>query len=189
MTPLLEIRDLLVCRETRPVVEVDHLAVEQGNVLAVVGPNGAGKTSLLLAVAHLIKPERGQIFFNGEEIPAKKELHYRRRIALVLQEPLLFSQSVYQNTALGLHFRGVPKEEIARRVDHWLDDWASPTCATAGRTNSPAAKRSASAWRGLSCCNPSSCCWTNPSAPSTLPPVADCSTNCIASWRKQLPPR
>ncbi len=121
MKPLLEIRDLLVCRETRPVVEVDHLAVDQGNVLAVVGPNGAGKTSLLLAVAHLIKPERGYILFNGEEIPAKKELQYRRRIALVLQEPLLVSQTVHQNAALGLHFRGFPKEEIARRVDHWLE--------------------------------------------------------------------
>ena len=121
MKPLLEIRDLLVCREARPVVEVDHLAVDQGNVLAVVGPNGAGKTSLLLAVAHLIKPERGYILFNGEEIPANKELQYRRRIALVLQEPLLVSQTVHQNAALGLHFRGFPKEEIARRVDHWLE--------------------------------------------------------------------
>ncbi len=121
MTPLLEVRDLLVCRENQPVVEVDHLAVDQGNVLAVVGPNGSGKTSLILAIAHLLKPERGQILFNGEEISEQQELHYRRRIALVLQEPLLFSQSVYENAALGLHFRGVPKEEITRRVDHWLN--------------------------------------------------------------------
>ena len=121
MNPLLEVRDVLVCRENRPVVEVDHLAVDQGNVLAVVGPNGAGKTSLLLAVAHLLKPERGQILFNGEEISAQKELQYRRRIALVLQEPLLVSRTVYENAALGLHFRHIAKEEIARRVDHWLN--------------------------------------------------------------------
>jgi len=121
MSPLLEVRDVLVCRENRPVVEVDHLAVDQGNVLAVVGPNGAGKTSLLLAVAHLLKPERGQILFNGEEISAQKELQYRRRIALVLQEPLLVSRTVYENAALGLHFRHIAKEEIARRVDHWLN--------------------------------------------------------------------
>jgi len=121
MTPLLEVRDLLVCRENQPVVEVDHLAVERGHVLAVVGPNGAGKTSLILAIARLLKPDRGQILFNGKEISEQQELHYRRRIALVLQEPLLFSQSVYENAALGLHFRGVPKEEITRRVDHWLN--------------------------------------------------------------------
>ena len=121
MTPLLEVRDLLVCRENQPVVEVDHLAVDQGNVLAVVGPNGSGKTSLILAIARLLKPERGQILFKGEEISEQQELHYRRRIALVLQEPLLFSQSVYENAALGLHFRGTPKEEITRRVDHWLN--------------------------------------------------------------------
>lgn len=121
MTPLLEVRDLLVCRENRPVAEVDYLSVDQGNVLAVVGPNGAGKTSLLLAVAHLLKPERGQIFFSGEEIPTQKELSYRRRIALVLQEPLLVSRSVYENAALGLRFRGFPKEEAEARVNHWLN--------------------------------------------------------------------
>jgi tungstate transport system ATP-binding protein len=121
MTPLLEVRDLLVCRENRPVVEVDYLSVDQGNVLAVVGPNGAGKTSLLLAVAHLLKPERGQIHFNAEEISAQKELSYRRRIALVLQEPLLVSRSVYENAALGLRFRSLPKEEVEARVNHWLD--------------------------------------------------------------------
>lgn len=121
MTPLLEVRDLLVCRENRQVVEVDQLSVESGNVLAVVGPNGSGKTSLLLAIAHLLKPERGQILINGEEISAQKELKYRRRIALVLQEPLLVSRSVQENAAIGLHFRGLPKEEIKARVDHWLE--------------------------------------------------------------------
>jgi tungstate transport system ATP-binding protein len=120
MTPLLEVRDVLVCRENRPVVEIDHLAVDQGNVLAVVGPNGSGKTSLILAVANLLKPERGQILFNGEKISIQKDFSYRRRIALVLQEPLLVSRTVYENAALGLHFRHIAKEEIARRVDHWL---------------------------------------------------------------------
>jgi tungstate transport system ATP-binding protein len=121
MTPLLEVRDLLVCRENRPVVEVDYLSVDQGNVLAVVGPNGAGKTSLLLAVARLIRPERGQILFQGEEISSQQDVHFRRRIALVLQEPLLVSRSVRENTALGLHFRGLPQEEAEARVNHWLN--------------------------------------------------------------------
>lgn len=121
MTPLLEVRDLLVCRENRPVVEVDYLSVDQGNVLAVVGPNGAGKTSLLLAVARLIRPERGQILFQGEEISSQQDVHFRRRIALVLQEPLLVSRSVRENAALGLHFRGFPQEEAEARVNHWLN--------------------------------------------------------------------
>ncbi len=121
MTPLLEVRNLLVCREKRPVAEVDYLSVEQGNVLAVVGPNGAGKTSLLLAVARLIKPERGQILFKGEEVSTQQDVRFRRRIALVLQEPLLVSRSVCENAALGLRFRGLPKEEAEARVNHWLN--------------------------------------------------------------------
>ena len=46
---------------------------------------------------------------------------YRRRIALVMQDPLLFDTSVFENVASGLKFRGVGKDEIRRKVPLWLD--------------------------------------------------------------------
>lgn len=118
MTALIEIRDLLVQREKKTVLEIGHLSVEAGEVLAVVGPNGAGKSTLFLTLARLLKVARGAIQFNGTD--SLSELEYRRRIALVLQEPLLMDASVKGNAAIGLRFRGIPKAETERRVAHWL---------------------------------------------------------------------
>ncbi len=121
MNPCLEIRALAVKRGGRVVLKVDSLSVEKGEVLAIVGPNGAGKSTLLLTLARLLKPERGEILFNGIPVSAESDLAYRRRLALVLQDPLLFDTSVYENVASGLRFRGLPKNEIQPRVEAWLE--------------------------------------------------------------------
>jgi tungstate transport system ATP-binding protein len=119
MTALIEIRDLLVQREKITVLDIEHLSVEAGEVLAVVGPNGAGKSTLFLTLARLLNATHGTIHFNGYS--SLNTLEYRRRIALVLQEPLLMDASVKDNAAIGLRFRGVSKAEVERRVGHWLE--------------------------------------------------------------------
>ncbi len=118
---LLEIRDLLVQREGLPVLQIDHLVVEAGEVLAVVGPNGSGKSTFFLTLTRLLKSQKGIIKFDGKDLQSLPVTAYRRRIALILQEPLLFDSSVLQNTAIGLRFRGERKDEIDHRVTHWLD--------------------------------------------------------------------
>jgi tungstate transport system ATP-binding protein len=118
---LIEIRDLLVKRGQQPALQLDHLSIEQNEVLAVVGPNGAGKSTLLLTLARLLRPEQGEILFNGQQIRTESDTAYRRRIALVMQDPLLFDTSVFDNVASGLRFRGVAKDEIQRRVRLWLE--------------------------------------------------------------------
>jgi tungstate transport system ATP-binding protein len=119
VSALIEVRDLLVRRKKQTVLEIAHLSVESGEALAVVGPNGAGKSTLFLTLARLLKHERGAIRFNGHE--SISTLEYRRRIALVLQEPLLMDATVRENAAIGLGFRGMSKAESNRRVDHWLE--------------------------------------------------------------------
>ncbi len=121
MTALLEIRDLVIRREKKTVLHVKHLAVEKGEVLAVVGPNGAGKSTLLLAIARLIKTEQGGVRFLGENPGRQSSLEYRRRISLVLQEPALVNRKVFDNVAMGLRFRHLPRAEVSRRVDEWLE--------------------------------------------------------------------
>ncbi len=118
MTALFEIHDLLIHRQDRLVLSIDQLAAEAGEILAVIGPNGAGKSTLLLALARLLQPTSGRILFRGQPVP--HDLAYRRRIALVLQDPLLLNTSVYNNVAAGLRFRRLPKGEIQDRVQDWL---------------------------------------------------------------------
>jgi tungstate transport system ATP-binding protein len=102
------------------VLTVDRLQVTEGEVLAVIGPNGAGKSTLLLALARLLRPVQGQIIFRGRPLEALRELDYRRRIALVLQEPLLLDISVFENVAAGLRYRRLPKTEVNQRVGESL---------------------------------------------------------------------
>jgi ABC-type sugar transport system ATPase subunit len=119
--PVIEIHDLLVRRGGRSVLEIEHLQIEAGEIFAVAGPNGAGKSTLLLAIACLLRPERGEILFKGQPAERLPTLDYRRRLALVMQEPLLLNRTVSENVELGLRFRGVRAEERARRVRQWLE--------------------------------------------------------------------
>jgi len=121
MTPLLEIRNLLVVRGGKSVLTINELIIEKGDVLAVVGPNGAGKSTLLLTLARLLHPKGGEIRFNGKHVAVDSDTIYRRRLALVLQDPLLFDMSVFDNVASGLRFRGLEKSEIQSRVEMWLE--------------------------------------------------------------------
>ncbi len=118
---LLEIKDLVVFQGGQRVLEVPHLEVKRGEVLAVIGPNGAGKSTLLLAMARLLQPESGQILFHGQPVTPAMDLEYRRRIALVLQEPLLLNDTVFHNVAVGLQLRSLPKAEVETRVKEWLE--------------------------------------------------------------------
>lgn len=118
--PIIEARDLSCQRGGTEVLRVEKFRVCAGESVAVIGPNGAGKSTLLLTLAQLLSPVCGEIHFKGERISSGNSLALRRRIALVLQDPLLINATVFDNVALGLRFRRIPKKEIARTVDIWL---------------------------------------------------------------------
>lgn len=121
MSTLIEIHDLVVRREKRIVLEIETLSIIKNQVLAVCGPNGAGKTTLLLVLARLLKPEHGEILFNGQTWKKVSDLDYRRHISLVMQDSLLLNRSVFENIALGLRFRGISTQDTKTRVDDWLE--------------------------------------------------------------------
>jgi ABC-type sugar transport system ATPase subunit len=120
MANLIEINNLQIKRGTRVSLEVQDLSIPRGETLAIVGPNGAGKSTLLLALARLLEPARGEIKFDGKSLREWDELEYRRKISFVFQAPLLMDMTVEQNVALGLKFRGIPKEQTRARVGQWM---------------------------------------------------------------------
>jgi tungstate transport system ATP-binding protein len=117
---MIQIRDLLIERNGLKVLQVDSLEIQRGETLAIVGPNGAGKSTLLLLLARLLHPSRGEILYKGKSLKDWGELKYRRKISFVFQAPLLMDMTVEQNIALGLTFRGLPKEEIRQRSVKWM---------------------------------------------------------------------
>jgi tungstate transport system ATP-binding protein len=117
---LLSVEHLLVRRGGVTVLDISGLEVFQSQVLSLIGPNGAGKSTFMLTLAGLLKPALGSLFFRGERI-ADGGFAYRRHIAMVFQEPLLFDTTVFENVASGLKIRGVGRGEIGRTVPDYLE--------------------------------------------------------------------
>ncbi|MDV2495989.1 MAG: ABC transporter ATP-binding protein [bacterium] len=101
------------------------LAVEQGESLVVIGGSGSGKSVLIKHIIGLLKPDRGSIEVNGQEVTtmAERELkELRKRFGMLFQAAALFdSLTVGENVAFPLveHTRA-RRSEIAERVRETL---------------------------------------------------------------------
>jgi len=121
---ILEGKDLKVRRGGRLLLDVPSLSVAEGEVLSIIGPNGAGKTTLLQALSGLLRLGEGMISFRGKRVGADiSPLEYRRHLAMVFQEALLFDATVYANVAAGLRLRKVDKREIKKIVAARLEQF------------------------------------------------------------------
>jgi len=119
--PVVELDGVRIAYGGRPAVDVEHLAVCAGELLAVIGPNGSGKSTLLRVLGLLESPTAGSVRFRGQPVPPRDLLTARRQMASVFQDPLLVDATVFDNVALGLRFRGLSRAEMAPRVARWLD--------------------------------------------------------------------
>ncbi len=133
MAALLKAANISVVRQKKEILRLEEISLQRGEIISVLGPNGAGKSTLLLVLALLEPPSAGEIFFRGQKVTARNALSFRRRMAVVFQEPLLLNTTVYNNVAQGLKFRGVSRQETNRRVDYWLEKMG--IFHLAGRTN------------------------------------------------------
>jgi len=95
-----------------------NLTVESGEYFALLGPNGAGKTMLLETIMGFTKPDKGEIYFDGQDLtdlaPEKRNIGY------VPQATVLFPHlTVYENVRFGLKMRNinhVKQKEIVNQV-------------------------------------------------------------------------
>jgi len=92
------------------------LDVRDGEFCVVVGPSGCGKSTLLRAVAGLEEVDSGRVLIGGEDVTRMPPR--QRDVAVVFQSYALYPHlSVRQNLEFPLKVRGVPKEEMDRRVE------------------------------------------------------------------------
>jgi ATP-binding cassette subfamily B protein len=73
------------------------LQIDVGETVAVVGPTGAGKTSLVNLIPRFYDPTSGRILINNIEIKQLDSAVFRDKMALVMQEPFLFSGTIREN--------------------------------------------------------------------------------------------
>ena len=116
---MLAAREITVRFGERTVLDHVSLEVATGEVVALLGPSGAGKSTLLRVIAGLLTADAGSVWLDGRDVSALPS--HRRHIGLVFQDEQLFPHlTVGQNVGFGLRMQGLPRAQVAARVDELL---------------------------------------------------------------------
>lgn len=119
---LIELRGVKVRREGVEVLDLPSFRLHEREFVSVIGPNGSGKSTLLLSIMGLLGRAAGAVLYRAAAVGDGRALiAYRRRLAMVLQDPCLFDVSVFGNVASGLRIRGLGRGEVRRRSMSYLE--------------------------------------------------------------------
>ncbi|NLG33357.1 MAG: ATP-binding cassette domain-containing protein, partial [Syntrophomonadaceae bacterium] len=104
---MLEVKNIDVYYGAIHALKQLSLEVEQGSIVTLIGANGAGKTTTLKTISGLLRPKKGEVVFNGEEIsklPPEKVVE--KGISQVPEGRRVFSSlTVLENLELGAYLR------------------------------------------------------------------------------------
>uniref|UniRef100_A0A1A8NXW2 Transporter associated with antigen processing, subunit type t, teleost specific n=3 Tax=Nothobranchius rachovii TaxID=451742 RepID=A0A1A8NXW2_9TELE len=104
--------------EDKPALKSVSLEVQPGKVTALVGLSGSGKSSCVSLLKRLYEPQEGLILLDGEPLHHYNQKYFHRKVALVSQNPVLFSGSLRYNIEYGLKDCSVEKlKEVAEKID------------------------------------------------------------------------
>lgn len=114
---IVELRDVYINYLKVEAVQGVSLAVEQGNIIALMGANGAGKSTILKAIIGLKGVGRGEIFFDGENVTGKKAHEMvKGGVALCPEGRRIFTEmSVVKNLITGAYLRK-DKKKVRRQL-------------------------------------------------------------------------
>jgi len=87
----------------RPILTDVSFRLAVGRMVALVGPTGAGKSTIASLIPRFYDPTRGQVLLDGVDLRELSLEFLRGNVALVTQEPLLLSGTVWENIAFGRH--------------------------------------------------------------------------------------
>jgi len=97
----IEVRDLRFAYRDEPVLDGLDLSIAPGEKVAVVGASGGGKSTLVQLLLGLYTPQSGTIRFGGSTLQEIGLERVREHVAVVLQQPALFNDTVRANLTLG----------------------------------------------------------------------------------------
>ena len=105
-------------------VEEVSFSVDPGEVVGLLGPNGAGKTTSFYMIIGLIRPDSGEVYFNGEKVTSLP-VHKRAKLGMgyLAQEPSIFRHlTVEQNILCILETLPLTKKEQRFRLEELLEE-------------------------------------------------------------------
>ena len=120
---VLEVKNLnFAYTKSKPVLQDVSFQIHKGEMLAIVGKNGAGKSTLSNLICGFLLPDSGNISLYGEDILTRSIKERGESIGLVMQNPnqMISKTMIFEEVALGLQVRGVPQDEIEKRVHETL---------------------------------------------------------------------
>ena len=121
---LLEINNLVKSYDGKRVVDGVCMKVKRGEVVGLLGPNGAGKTTTFYMIVGILKPDSGNIIFDGKDI-TKLAMYRRARsgIGYLSQEPSIFRKlTVEENIMAVLETLNLPRHVRLNRLKELLEE-------------------------------------------------------------------
>lgn len=119
MKKIIDLKNICVSYGDNVVLDNLNLYINEKEFITLLGPSGCGKTTTLRAIAGFIKPDSGDIIFEGKrinDVPAHK-----RQVNTIFQRYALFSHlNVYENIAFGPQLQKKSKDEIRQTVAKML---------------------------------------------------------------------
>ena len=88
-------------RPDLPALDAVDIQIKPGETIALVGPSGAGKTTILQLILRFYDPKAGRILLDGHDLRDLKRTDFRRAMALVPQDPVIFATTAMENIRFG----------------------------------------------------------------------------------------
>jgi len=110
----IELKNINVSFGEKPVLKDVSLIINSGTRTAIIGPTAAGKTQLLYLLTGLLKPNGGQILFDGIDLNDYNKENFQHQIGFVFQDSVIFSMSLRENIAFN---EQVTEELMTRAIE------------------------------------------------------------------------
>jgi energy-coupling factor transport system ATP-binding protein len=96
--------------------------INKGETIAIIGRNGSGKSTVAKLMNGLLLPQSGTIYIDGMKVTPQTIFDIRQKVGMVFQNPenQFVGTTVLDDVAFGLENRGIPREEMIRRIDESL---------------------------------------------------------------------
>lgn len=110
----IELKNVSVIYDDKPALKEVSFHIQPGTRTAVIGPTAAGKTQLLNLLTGLIRPNNGEVLFDGVNLNQFKKESFHNQIGIVFQDSVMFNMSLLENISFS---EAVTEESLKKAID------------------------------------------------------------------------